>query len=510
MPNVRSSNLRRVTLIWVLCILWHPQRASASPLQDLAGDSASSALLQARTLPGGTGAAYFNPALLTAAGSGVHIGFFFLNQGYGIELDGRPGAEFAIPNGVENFGHAGGGRFDNYPIATNLLQFGRMKDARGEAFDARPRQGAGSGHKLLTYETVGILVKMFDDRLALGFHGLIPNGEFTKMRAFFNDEREQYFSNSLHPELYSDRMTALSMALALGFKLTEQISIGAGATIALKAGVGAGAYVADTGNLGKIQLDMDASVNVGVSPHFGLSFDPTKRLHFTATAHSPQRVEMIADFKFLLANGIEQSSGLKFVLDYTPWQVGAGMAYDVIQAESHSLTIAGSALYASWSSYIDRHGQKPSPAYAWSDTLSPTLGARYRFADFTASLDLMYMPTPVPPQTGRTNYVDNDKVSTGIGAEYGFQLFGNRMRVGAQLHLHRLVPRAQVKLPTPTRPDGVNIAPERVKDELPDDAQKSGDPVPGAQGLQTNNPGWPGFTSGGWISGGALYLSVAL
>ena len=57
-------------------------------------------------------------------------------------------------------------------------------------------------------------MKLFEQRLALGLHGLIPNGEFTKLRAFYNDEREQYFSNSLHPELYSDRMTALSLAFA--------------------------------------------------------------------------------------------------------------------------------------------------------------------------------------------------------------------------------------------------------------------------------------------------------
>jgi hypothetical protein len=83
------------------------------------------------------------------------------------------------------------------------------------------------------------------------------------------------------------------------------------------------------------------------------------------------------------------------------------------------------------------------------------------------------------------------------------------MRAGAQLHIHRIVPRYQAKLPTPTRPDGANIGPERVKDEIPDDAQKSGEPVDGAAGLQTNNPGWPGFSSGGWIMGGAMYLSVA-
>lgn len=510
MPSTRSIWAVRAALVAGLWLSGSPRDAHASPLQELVGDTGSTAGLQARTVAGGSGAAYFNPALLGDTPEGLTLGVFALNQRIGIELAGRPGTPYAIPEGIENLTHATGERFDNYPIATNYLQFGRAKTARNAAFLARPRQGAGSGHDTRTYETVGIVVKLFDDFLSLGFHALIPNGEFTKMRAFFNDEREQYFSNSLHPELYSDRMTALTIALGAGIKLTDRLSIGAGATFALAASVGAGAYVADTGNLGKIQLDIDAGVNIGIAPHFGLKYDPTKRLRLSVTAHSPQRVELGADFKFLLANGIEQSSGLKFVLDYTPWQIGVGAAYELIRDDAQSLILAGSLLYAAWSAYVDRHGDRPSPAYAWADTVAPVVGFHYRLGRLSGALDLTYAPTPVPAQTGRTNYVDNDRVAATLGVQYRLPLFGTTVTAGAQAQVHRLVPRFQAKLATPTRPDGAIVAPERVKDELPDDAHKSGEPVPGAEGLQTNNPGWPGFGSGGWILGAALYLSVAI
>ena len=52
--------------------------------------------------------------------------------------------------------------------------------------------------------------------------------------------------------------------------------------------------------------------------------------------------------------------------------------------------------------------------------------------------------------------------------------------------------------------------------EVPDDAvdRQQIDPVtgqyqaaPGAGGLQTNNPGWPGFSSEGWLFGGGVRLS---
>jgi long-chain fatty acid transport protein len=511
MSNRRRRNQLSNAFILLLAWLWLPRTSQASPLQELVGDTTSPAAMLARTLPGGSAAAYFNPALLVETpSSGVFIGFYALRQSIGVTVDGRPGAQYDIPLGIENLAHAGGKRFDNYPIATSLLELGRMKSPRESEFLARPRQAAGSGHDTTTYEAAGILVKLFDDRLAVGFHAMIPNGQFTRMRAIFNDEREQYFSNSLHPELYSDRMTALTMALGLGVAVTKQLSIGVGATFALKTAVNAGAYVADTGNLGNIQLDIDAPVNIGVAPHFGVSYQASKRFRLTATAHSPQKVELASKFKFLLANGIEQSSGLTFVLDYNPWRFGAGAAYDVVQDSTQTLTLAASAVLGMWSSYIDRHGDSPTPGYAWADTISPTGGVRYKSHAFTGSLDVLYMPTPVPPQTGRTNYVDNDRIAAALGGAYQFTLFHTDLTIGAQLALHRLIPQHQTKLPTPTTADGTQLAPERVKDELPDDAQKSGNPVPGAEGLQTNNPGWPGYASSGWIMGGTVYLSVAL
>jgi len=47
-----------------------------------------------------------------------------------------------------------------------------------------------------------------------------------------------------------------------------------------------------------------------------------------------------------------------------------------------------------------------------------------------------------------------------------------------------------------------------VVDEVPDDAVVGGAPLPGREGLQTNNPGWPGFSSAGWVLGMAIALNL--
>ncbi len=69
---------------------------------------------------------------------------------------------------------------------------------------------------------IGLIAKFFRQRLSFGFYALIPNGDFTSLRAPYVDEREQYFSNSLHPELYADRLKAISLAAGAGGRAQRQ------------------------------------------------------------------------------------------------------------------------------------------------------------------------------------------------------------------------------------------------------------------------------------------------
>jgi long-chain fatty acid transport protein len=488
-------------------------RAEASPVFELTGDVQGPGGLQARTTPGGAFAAYFNPALLTDTPAHLQVGFVTVVQRIGITVDGRPGPQFDVPSGVgiENATHADFTPIDGVPYPTRDLELGRPGVLGAPDFRARPRQGAGTGQETFYYLAFGFVIKALKDRFAFGLNGMIPTGDFTTIHAYFNDEREQYFSNSLHPELYGDRLTAPSIGMGAAVKPTDDFSLGAGATLSLKAVAGAQAYVADPGDLGDILIDMNAPVGVSLAPHFGATYTLLdKRLRLSAAAHSPSKMEFDVAFAFGLGTGVEQSSGATFVLNYLPWRASAGAALDVVHDEGETLTLAGTLLYANWHTYVDRRGERPSPAYPWADTLSPTLGARYTLGRFSALVDASYVPTPVPPQTGRKNYVDNDRVSGAFGGEYEFDVFGSALHVGLQFQTHYLLTRHQYKLPTPPSPSGAPGPAELVKDEVPDDAAVSGMPISGAQGLQTNNPGWPGFQSSGVLLAGGFYLRAEL
>ena len=466
--------------------------------------------MQARHAGASAASSYFNPALLTDAPVGLTFGSLVLNSDIAVHVDAR-GPGNAVPDGLVNAGHADGSRFATYPIATDLLQRGRAPDALTPGLASRPRQHAGTGQETNTYEAIGLVVKLFEERVAVGFYGLLPNKNFTAFRSFYVDEREQFFSNSLHPELYGDRMMAISVAFAAAVRITDSLSFGIGATLSLRAGASAPVYVADAGHLADLQLNTNIGAKLSLVPHAGISWQPGKRWHLTGTVHAPQELDVRANFTFLLATGIEQSgSGLGFTYDFQPWQTGAGVGYDFYVRNDLTLTATGSVLYGRWSKYIDRQSQRPAGAYAWQDTVGGAGGLRMQKGSVGVALDGQYKPTPVPAQTGRTNYVDNDRVGLTLALEYGFQWLHTKMKVGGQLQGYRMLMRHQTKVPTPTSADGKNRTPALVTDEVADDSVLMGAPVKGREGLQTNNPGFPGFGSVGWVSSAGLYLSLSL
>ncbi|MET0285211.1 MAG: hypothetical protein ABW352_12105 [Polyangiales bacterium] len=491
-----------------LLVITSAQVAHASPLLELTGGFGGMGGLQARHTGASAASSYFNPALLTSARTGLNVGFLVLNTNIGVRVAAR-NPENVVPAGIDNAFHEDGSAIDTKPVATDLLQNGRAADANNAYLPPRPRQHGGSGDQTLTYGSVGLVLKLFKERLALGIYGLIPLKNFTTMSSFYVDEREQYMTNSLHPEMYGDRLTAISFAFAAGIRLTDTLSIGGGATLGLYAYAGAPVYVADAGKLTDLDLNINVRAKISLTPHLGIAWNPGKRWHLSGTVHAPQKLDVESDFKFLLG-GNEQGSGISFTYFYQPWQASAGLGYDFYVDGDQTWSVSGLAHYQRWSTYIDRQSVRPGGAYEWFDTLSGSAGLRVKSGPISLGVDGQYKPSPVPQQTGRSNYVDNDRIGGTLSAQYDFQIAEIDMALGLQLQLYRLLERSVKKIPPPVGADGVVRTPQLVVDELPDDARVGRNPAPGREGLQTNNPGWPGYSSRGWVSSGGIYLSVFL
>jgi long-chain fatty acid transport protein len=451
---------------------------------------------------------YFNPALLVDADEELMLGFVALTEQISITLDGRRGGDVPLSVGGRNIIGDDGKPIGNGSVPTPWLEQGcETGGAAGQcpapSFAARPRQSQGSSGKTRSYLAIGLAKHLVKDRLSIGFFALLPVSPFTTTRSFYVDEREALFSNSLHPELYGDRLTAISLSFGAGFRLLPTLSVGAGLSLALANAATSSTYVRDSANYDTLLLNNDVGVHIDVSPTAGIAWRPTPHVRIGGALQSPESFKLDTTITATLPSGVASGTTQHEVHDYMPWRATLGAEADVLTAGRYTMALTASMKYAAWSSYQDRHGDTPSMYggdMAWSDTVTVNVGVRHRYRGVRGFLDWQYAPSPVPQQVGRSNYVDNDRLGVTAGGDVELVLGDTKLRPGIQLTGYRLIRRH------------VSKDDARILDELPDHSvfASTRDPVPGAAGLQTNNPGWPGFASEGWVYGATFTLAVPL
>jgi len=495
-----------VWLCWGFC-LGGVSVVHASPLFELTGGNFGLGGFSARSAGASASSTYFNPALLPRARQGVELGVVLVNDAISIEVDGKNPARDVPESAVGNFGTA----FPSVP--TSWLEEGCDPAQGGNCVapvPAVPRQSQGSSGNVRMYQSIGFVAHLVPRRLSLGLYALVPYRAFTQAHSFFVDEREQFYTNSLHPELYSDRLTPVSLAFAAGGQVTDWLSIGMSFTLSLNNRANALAYVGNSADVaGSLQLSTRVDVHTGVAPHGSVLLTPFDDLDIALTIHSPQKLVIETEFGIYLPNGDLQRASRPATHDYMPWIFGMGLNYDVLRRGRTTLSLVLSTTYESWSSYINRQNERPLPGYAFQDVWTGTGGVRAVRDDSLGFLfDVTYHPTPVPLQTGRTNYVDNNRIGFVLGSSYDMPIPAWKLaiRFGAQVQLHLLPERSQVKN-TPSR--AARTASD-VRDEW-DDATvdiRTNAVAPEAAGLQTNNAGYPGFSSQGLLLGGTLSTAL--
>jgi long-chain fatty acid transport protein len=477
---------------------------------ELTGSALGSGGMNSQSSGADSSSSYFNPARLAKAEQGLELGWFILNDAIDLTLFARNPAVDVPELALEKFG----GSLPALP--TSWLQQGCDPAMGGRCVSKlapRPRQSAGSSGKTHAYQVVGLVTKVWEKYLTLGVYGMIPIGSLLQGNPYFVDEREQFFSNSLHPELYSDRLTPLSLAFGAASQVTDWLSLGVGLTLSLTNNADAATYVGNSAMIAEtLQLSTKVAVNTGVAPNFGATITPIDGLDVNVTVHTPQKLSIVTGFSTFLPNGDLQRADRTAMLDCEPWTFGLGTQYDFLRAATQRLGLVANVKYELWSGYVDRQNERPQQGYGWSNTFAFSFGVRHVYdGRLTSFLDAGYRPTPVPLQTGRTNYVDNDRYSLGGGVNYECPLSGfkAKLRFGLQGQVHLLTERSQTKIDPTSPPYAGKMYSQLVVDEWKDGTTNNrGEVIPESYGLQTNNPGWPGFSSKGTIWGAGLNVAL--
>jgi long-chain fatty acid transport protein len=464
----------------------------ASPLLELSGGLSEHPFMSAH-LGSDASVVYTNPALLTSVRSGSFFGVMVVGQSLSLDLDARV-AGSDITEAVYKARLIGEDGVLT-PLQIKPLATSDLVQPRG-SFDS-----SGTAGYLLLGSTLPIVA----DRLFLGFQITLPMAEFERQSPFFVDEREQFFSNSLHFEMLEDRLEGNAIALALAGRILPSLSAGVGASMVTFSEANSDVFIGDPSYSTGGNINPNVRISTLFVPHAGLTWEPTSAWRIQATAHLAGGHEVKGRSSVQLwsypypegQTAIDQDFSM--VYRYQPLRLGLGAR---LGAEENGdgvrpWEVALGARWSQWSTYLDRQGESPSDP--WADTLEISAGGGLQVGAQRLGLDLRYTPTPVPDQEGRSSYVDNDRV--GLGASWSVPM-GSQWRLGLQGQAQVLLSRSTVKSPAAADP---------VIDEFPDSADlKTGDLIPESQGLQTNSPGFPGFSSEGWIWTGGVVLRRAL
>lgn len=475
----------------VVCLAAAPARAT--PLMDTYGAWGNAAPFEARVIPGGTDAVFFNPALLVDTPPGSQVGAIVVREHLTIDLNQRPpGADIDESVYDARAVNADGStrRLSLRPIPTEQL---------------RARRGADDDSNTRGYLTMGMNLHPWKDHVAVGVHVVLPLRTFQTQHAFFPDEREQYFSNSLHYELYGERFETNAISMAAAARLSDHIAIGIGAALANESRAENATFVPDASDQDLVMVNTSIEVRTSFRPYAGIDVRPFGSMHVVSTVHLPFANDTDGTNDLQLWNFEYESGQRSFVqsFDYrshsSPLRVALGAGWRPDTKRPSPWAAAATVTWTRWSEYRDRH--RETPADSWLDTFAVSAGGSMKLQAHRVGVDATYVPSPVPDQLGRSNYVDNDRFGGAMSYSATWEALEASFEAGVQVQVHRLIPRSVSKSSSATSP---------VVDEFPDSVDaRTGDPIEASSGLQTNNPGYPGFSSEGWLLGAGLMLGAS-
>lgn len=458
-----------------LCLLLLPQiftqPAAANPLDVYGIGARGAAMSSAQTASSqGPAAVYYNIGALTLSEPGVSFGAFTTFNNAQILLKDRP-AGFDVPD------------------------VGPSSQALPDAQTRNPRRDTESIDPLHVL-TIGAVTSLGIDNFRAGLMVALPVADLYTLNTRFPDERERYYSNQLHFELIDKRLHRISLELGAAQRLTDWVSVGIGGTFSPGAAVATNVFLADPTD----QSNVDINANVHTTNSWGILAGLLFELPYDISIGLSYRGA--TEFRIKGANNLQLhgidtgDEQIAQSIDWVPTSTPSSLSLGLAKNFGDTLVTAD-ARYTRWSDYRDTHNARPE----FRDRFSYRLGAEHTYNEKTnlrigAGID----PSPVPDQTGRTNYVDNTRVLGSIGSSRTFTFANLPFEAAWFLQVQYLVPRTTDKKALENYP-ACKPGEKQLCDEIPDDLrdQRTGQIIPEAQGLQTGNPGFPGFTSGGWI-----------
>ncbi len=416
-------------------------------------------------------AVYYNPAAMTLRDAHMGAGFTTTLDDVHIEMKDRP-AGYDLPD---------------LGSASAKIPSGDRLQPRTDVDDIPDLYGFALG----AVGSFGL------KNLRIGVHVLLPVDKLGRQVSRFPDEREQYFSNRLDFEMIGERSQHQVIMIGIAYRLYPWLSLGGGMSVMPSITTTSQVYIDDPAKQERIELALETDQVGRAAPTAGVLVGPFAGLTFAAAYRGANflRMEMVNRVQIRGFEGdqetfpVEQRSTV--IVAYSPDQYTVGASW-----RRGRLLLAADLLWSVWFNYVNHQG---NTQHEFNNTLSTRVGGEYRTSgEVLFRFGLGWEPSPVPDQVGRTNYVDNDRLVASIGAGHDIELLGRQVTLSWYLQLHHLLAKEVDKErldPAPTCAPGVGTLCDEIADDTLD--QATGQPIAAYQGLQTGNPGFPGWLSFG-------------
>jgi long-subunit fatty acid transport protein len=293
--------------------------------------------------------------------------------------------------------------------------------------------------------------------------------------------------------IYDGRPDKISAAFALGYKIIPGLELGVGFAISptltlptlVQYQAGRSPNVNDN-----VEVRIDSSLDLAVVPFLGLRAQPTEWLGL-ALVYRDAQVSRATGTQTTAAGGILAPDSIDFFQMWEPSTVVVGASLTPIKR----LTLTLDVTWRNWSAFrtaFDR-GSDPNdpndvgspilPPYRFNDTLSIASGIEAKVAKgIFVRGGVGFEPTPIPAQTGQTNYLGANTIIGALGMGLDFrELKGLPFIVDAHVRTRIDAPQSATK----------NVA------TMPD-----ADPT--TAGTQIDNMGFPGFRSQAFMFQGGV------
>ena len=337
---------------------------------------------------------------------------------------------------------------------------------------------------LKSFLVANVQHELIPDRLYGGLVAVLPNDGIARIQAHYSDETEQFFTNRVYYGRWGRRLSSEVFSGGLAYRFSDAFSFGIGILVMPQVVSTNDIYTPNAVEPSSAQVNVDTRNTLSTGTIAGIQFSPVQFLRFGLAFRDEVKGEVRGQ-NLIQINGSDEATPFvqSFVIvpDMLPLRVSAAIRGEW---DSGSFLEAGGA-FVGWGNAVDQHDEN----MGMQDVFEGNVGGGISFDEGKneVAFGLGWRPSPTPKQTGRTNYVDNDRVIVSTGGGHRFKWAGEPIRIGFAMQVHVLLP-------------------EHTRKTLPGDVVPCADDVMvicdedlNLPGLQTGNPGFPGYSHGGHI-----------